>query len=120
MNIKTGKAMLKDMTPIIRNDAKFSHFEMLTVNVMAETDKEDYFGTSYRRYVTDGTDNFHEEGEIFVNIWDIEGPDMLIKVVAHEAAHLIEGIEGFDEMKEALDTFLRKEMTEKGWKNFTE
>ncbi len=115
MDIDIGQSMLKDMALIIHSDARFSHFECLTVNVMDETEQKEYFGTSHRRFITDGEENHCEEGEIFINLRDIMDIDMLIRVGAHEAAHLITEPEEFEEMKSMLDTFFRQEMAKKGW-----
>ena len=51
--------------------------------------KKGFLATSLRRYVTNGTDNYHETMTIYVNLRDKPGEEMLLRKVAHEMYHLL-------------------------------
>ena len=81
---------------------------------MRKTKKEDYFGTSVKRYYqmtnhTLGTkETWGVEGVIYLNLKDIESEEMLFRVAAEEAAHLLDDGE---EVKEEMYQYLKKEMS---------
>ena len=76
---------------------RFSEFSVLNVRPMKSFKEGEYWGTSVKRYITDGEQQFNLEGNIYVNIRDVDSLDMLLKVMGHEAAHLLEDEEGVGE-----------------------
>ena len=69
--------------------------DKLDVVTMRADKKDDYFGTSVKRYYELTTDKKRDvkrwgtEGVIYLNLRDIDDDAMLLRVVAEEASHLI-------------------------------
>jgi len=57
---------------------------------MKDDKKNEYWGTSVRRFVTDGEKQYHEIGTIYVNLKDCEDSAKIVDIVKHELKHLID------------------------------
>ena len=92
-----------------------SHFEKLEVKVMKKNKKDEYWGTGVKRFykLTNRTEDTTEiwgiEGTIYLNMKDMD--DKLLRVVAEEAAHLLDDGE---ELKEELYRYLEENITRQG------
>lgn len=68
----------------------FADFEKLEVTVMKKSKKDEFWGTSVKRFIKTGDEVFKQEGTIYLNIRDIKTKEHFLQAVAHEAAHLLD------------------------------
>lgn len=100
------KEFLKEVELALKELPEFKRMKV-TVKVMNSPKKEGYYGTSIRRFVTDGEKKFSEEGIISLNFKGASAPnpsdleelstdclDNLLKIIAHEAEHLLDDKSG--------------------------
>lgn len=64
---------------------------------MRKPKKSDYYGTSILKYVSDGQSRWLQQGDIYLNTRDIDD-DKLLRVVAHEGAHILQDMTKEDEI----------------------
>jgi len=83
-------------------------FTRFHVRQMREKKKNNYYGTSVKRYSQMSGHGTTEEwgiiGTIYLNLRDIDGQDMLYRVAAEEATHLMDDKEN---LKEELYQYLK-------------
>ena len=60
------------------------------VVIMKEKKKDDFYGTCVRKYLTDGTSKYAEQGTIFINLVECKTLRRLCRVLAHEVGHLLD------------------------------
>jgi len=87
---------LQKIQKLLMSYPKFSDFKKLEVKLLKKNKKDEYWGTSVKRFVrmtdeTNGiTETYKVEGVIYLNLKDISDTGKLLQVVAEEAAHLLD------------------------------
>lgn len=115
LSIKQVLGLLPVFEEALSAHPKFSGFSVLSVSPMKNYKQDDYWGTSVKRYITDGENQFNLEGNIYVNVRDVDTLDMLLKVMGHEGAHLLEDEEGVgDEIIEYLEEVIKRLANQNG------
>lgn len=75
---------------------------------MRKPKKSEYYGTSMLRYVSDSQSRWLQQGDIYLNTRDVDD-DKLLRVLAHECAHILQDLGKEDEihkyLKEKVDSF---------------
>jgi len=56
---------------------------------MKDIKKDNYWGTSVKKYITDGENNYNEEGFIYLNLRDCKDIGKILDTIDHELEHLI-------------------------------
>ena len=108
-----AKKMLPEFEACLKNLPEFKGFDRITVEEIKEDKKPDYWGTSIKRYTTDGADNFNVRGYIYINTRDIGTYSKLLEAIVHEGAHLLEDKSDIrevlsDHIKEYMPEFMRR------------
>ena len=62
----------------------------IVITIMKDAKKDEYWGTSVRRFLTDGESKFNQEGTVYINLRDVEDREKVIKIIRHELTHLID------------------------------
>jgi len=75
---------------------------------MKDSKKEDYWGTSIRKFLTDGETRFDEEGIIYINTRDAGDRNKIIQIILHELEHLIDDKENLNTLYNNIDKFYLK------------
>ena len=70
--------------------AKYHSFSevALTVAIMKEEKKDQYYATVVQNYDTDGFDVFNREATIYLNLRDLKSREMIEEAMVHESSHI--------------------------------
>ena len=95
--------LITELTAKLKAMPEFKSFETLEILILKDHKKVDYWGTSIKRYYqeTKLRGNGYKSvisGSIYVNVRDSRNAEMVIKIVAHEASHLVDGVISEEEM----------------------
>ena len=101
---------LESITEALSQYPLFSHIT-LHIESLSKSDKKEFWGTSVKRFITDGFDRFSEEGFIYVNLKDIDSDEKLLEVITHEASHLLDDS---PELKGEILEYLKDALKVKG------
>jgi hypothetical protein len=73
---------------------------------MKDLKKDEFWGTSVRRFITDGEEKHNEVGLIFINFRDSEDLLNVIEIVKHELTHLIDNKKDLRKIKSNLNKLI--------------
>src|SRR4030042_4445690 len=90
------KDFLKDVRIALKELPEFKKMKVRIV-VMKSPKKEENYGTSIRRFITDGEDKYSDEGVVYINFRDSPDLDTILSIIAHEVEHLLDDRPGMKE-----------------------
>lgn len=82
------KEFIAKLEELLSNYPPFKDYK-LKIDVLQKQKKEEYWGTSVLRYVSDGIDKLNTEGTIYLNFRDAGDVKDILKQVNHEGNHLL-------------------------------
>ena len=89
-------------------EANFSRFDIV---VMKNKKKDGYWGTSVKRFMRETNIDTNQasksclEGTIYINMRDVPDEDMILRIIAEEACHLLDDVPG---EKEKIYQYLKE------------
>ncbi len=81
----------------------------ITINLMKDSKKDSYWGTSVRRFVTDGHEHYFEEGSIYINLRDSPNVEKIGSIIKHEMTHLIDNNNLREKIIKKIDEVIESE-----------
>ena len=96
---------------------KYTQEFTVAISLMADTKKDDYWGTSVSTFITDGNDDYNKKSVIYINMKKGdeggEAKPPLIQVIKHELDHIVENKVIYKEMCDEIDVIYRRYLDEK-------
>jgi len=69
---------------------------------MKDKKKNEFWATSVRRFIDDGSQKFNEIGLIYLNLRDMEDKNKIIDALIHELGHLIDNKSDYRKIKKEM------------------
>jgi len=99
---------INKLEKILKTHPSFASFRNITIAIMKESKKAEYYGTSVKQFLAIGNEKYSIDGLIFVNKRDTQDDAKLVHIVAHEASHLTDDKVSIEEFVTFLDSKLKE------------